>query len=397
MDRGTYLRMPPHCPASPDIAEIFLYIITFFPANVTPPLIQQIGGLSVVCPDRALKMMLQYITSRPQQIHVNEMQREFMANATNFVRAKKTLPFLQVLHTIASVDEAFAANYRDHINQMYMTLINDSDSEVVQFILRVVAGGSKTELLDSLPLAKLLMSRTTNNAAMSVCLKYINQLKFDQQIVRGLLSNAQTTKTATYVLMEACKRQEVSILIAQMSPIWVCIALPTIRMTMKLLLRVMMNPTSRRVIAACPRLGNGLTLALDDAKARTSVATILSLLPMDANFVQNLSTSGFLDKYYRLILSANDPGMLSQGFSITELFARATYVVEYLMLLPMLKRLFPVQGWQKFVVSLVTTLSIHQPAKQELVSYGFRDMFIPLANDPYFTQYVNIYLRNVSQ
>ena len=93
-------------------------------------------------------------------------------------------------------------------------------------------------------LAGSLMHVETNQLAMAVCSKRYKTLACDRGLVRALLSNGQNSKTATYILMAGCERQDIAATLADLGNLWIHLKLPSFRMTAKLLMRVLIPSVS---------------------------------------------------------------------------------------------------------------------------------------------------------
>jgi hypothetical protein len=277
-------------------------------------------------------------------------------------------------------------------------VIDAGDSAATLRVLDLIlADPDLAKTLDALKLAELLMRPDAHVKALFACEKYFTDVTFTTEIVTSLLCNGQSAKVATRILIKAAIAESVAAILASVLHLWVHVPLPTWKWTKKLLVKMLAFPAARGAVVASTGSAELLTelVTSGDVKLWKSALEIITLLPSSALFVAQCASCGFLEGMYKVAITKQEPSLMSDVFRLTEAFARVAYVPQYLVLLPVIRSLLAIAGWQGYAVSLLATLSMHKEARADLTKGNFGPTVAQFRGDAKLGKYAECYLKNV--
>jgi hypothetical protein len=381
-----------------DLGIVLLHLFSYHPNNVTPAIIASVGSIANVAATDVLTLLNLYVTADPKPAHLALAYRALFDHGEDLARNGLGSQFITNLQTYFEKDEGLAAGHKKATISLFRKVLKSGDSAATSAILKAVAAiPSLASLLKKADMGGLLMDSTFCSAAIDLCARYPSSLKYDSAIVKALLCNAQRSEDASRVLIAACAAEKVAVFTAELGPLWIAARLPRLVDTVRLVRAVLAFPSSSEKILSLSQLQQLLRdiSVSGDPTLVAEVATIVKSLPHSPEFIGACSSSNFLEQYYRVVVDQKDPVVLAGAIGVTELLARAAFLEQFLIILPLLKHLLGNKSWRGLAVSLLATLSVHERARGSLVKNGFPQVVGPLAADPRLAPYVTCFLSYV--
>lgn len=394
-DKDMHESLPLTGVAVNEIATVLLYLFTYHTARFSEELLTKILGLTQFIPLQVLRFMNIYVTTRPVLPHVRLMQKSILANADFFIGIGYAMAVAQIIYTFCLFDKDFKEKFALEIAQVFEHCLATERVDCCAYILKILVEEPwEVNNLTNI-LAGSLMHVETNQLAMAVCSKRYKTLACDRGLARALLSNGQNSKTATYILMAGCERQDIAVMLADLGNLWLHLRLPSFRMTAKLLMRVLAFPETREIVAKSANLFSLLLQIVADAKGIEAIPAITNQLPIDETFVNQASTTGFLQAYYRRVFTIQKPQMMGVCLKITERFVHFAFLNEYCLLFDWMRQLLKDENRRGTVVSLLYTLSKNPQAKQKLFEYRFHEYLLQYQNEPNLSACITRCIQNI--
>jgi hypothetical protein len=381
-----------------DLGVVLLRLFSYYPHSVTSATIENVGSIAHVAPNDLLKLLNLYITADPKPPHLALAYRLLFDHADALARNGMAAQFITQLQTYFATDEHFNVRHKKATISLFKKILRSGDSAKAGLILRAIAAAPRlASLLKRVDMSELLMDSAMCDIAIDLCAKYASCVKYDSAVVKALLCNAQRSGEATRALIAACASEKVAVVTAELGALWVTARLPHLADTAKLLRAILIFPSASERVAALPEfqtLLHNLSLSGDPALV-AEIAPIVRALPLLPEFITACSSSNFLEQYYRVVTGQANSLLLSSAIGLTEFLARTAFLRQFLMLLPTLKYLLGDAAWRGLAVSLLATLSVHEPARAALAKHAFPPAVEPLNADPRLAPYVKCFLSYV--
>ncbi|OHT04010.1 TKL family protein kinase [Tritrichomonas foetus] len=378
-----------------DVSDLYLFLFSYYPTNITLEILSGIQRWASEMPIQYLRLMNLYTCAQPQLPFFFAAISSLVQNCAHLINAGYAIPFLQLMYTITQATDMLQNN-REEFRNVINLIFKLNDIKCIHYSLTMMCADTNLAfVLTADQLATYLMTPSINLVAMSLTARLM-ELVPTTSLIQSLLCNAQEHKIAAFTLLRLCQDPITAIYVATQANSWINVKLPTMKMTAKLVFMIMQFEDVQRTLIQTPRLFDFILSLLDipNPKYCCSIISIFKKLPISAQHVTFLSNSGFLEKFYSKSLNTNSSDILAQCLSLTDMLGRIAFAPEYLSLLPAIQGLLNDQGWFTYAISVLTTLSIHQEAKNDL--RAFVDTISIYKDDPNIGQYANIFLSNLS-
>jgi hypothetical protein len=377
-------------------ASVFLHLFTVQPEVIDKRILNELCSLAPQMPVDLLNLINKYVTYEPSLKHVDVAFQALFDNANDFLTCEFFIGKLQIYFLNNSY---FQREFKNQLAELFQKVLQSNQPAPTKdaVFTAIMSLPTLSSMCSSINLESLLMDPMWYRRAIEICSKYHASIPFNIDLIRALLCNAQAYYPAIQVLICTCESETVAVLTANLIGIWISARLPTLNDTVKLLLTVVRFPAAAQIVVGdsqLPKLFLDL-IASDDQWAVRAILVIVKRIPVNADFVQKCGHSSFLDQYYRMAVSKQDPVLLANAFAFTEIVARVAFAGQYLLLVPTLTRLLAFESWRGLAVSLLATLSIHGEAKEMLCKYQILALIAPLQSDQALGPYVSCLLKHI--
>jgi hypothetical protein len=395
-----HTKLPMHLDRKKELCELLLYVFTLGPRAVTAMMLAQIGEWVPIVPEEVLRLFNGYLSFKPALGHSRVAFETLCDKCAVFICCGRTNQYLRVLYTVISANPQFKVTYAEVISRTMREILARGDPECIDFTLTFLCSEpSLLDVFESAPFETFTATPSILNKALLLLDSCGDALRIPESSLRSLLVIGRENKAATYVLMSLCEKERNAANIAGIFPDWSNATLPTLGMTVKLLMVVLRHETCRGIVLS--RGDRLLTLLCamvksGQVKLVIAIGAIIRKVGLRPEFIENCDRFGFFRDYYRFVCERLDPALVCDATVLTDLMARTKFSVQFLEMLPILARMINVQGWTTCVVSLVATLSSYREAAQALKELKFDQLMEPFRNDPKLEQYVAYLAWNLS-
>lgn len=180
-------------------------------------------------------------------------------------------------------------------------------------------------------ISRHIRRRPLQAATLSLLMRYppAPETRHMDEILLSLLSVAQTDEKATLLLMGLAMDGTNALTLLQ-NPQWMSRGLPKTLDTMRLFCIILLHPELREVIVQTPETIDFFRSLLSSNSVGMcgAICTMLRRLPLTADFVMQLSESGFLGSYFSAVLDNEERDVLLSALRLLDTISRVKYVRE---------------------------------------------------------------------
>jgi hypothetical protein len=175
----------------------------------------------------------------------------------------------------------------------------------------------------------------------------------------------------------------VAVKLAEISSQWVNYPMPTIEHTVQILLVILCHQRSRPYFLYSPGTQQFLVniLATRRGDLIDAVGAIQMALLVGPDLIRKMRECNFLRQYIDAACALNSAKSMVQCLDLVKRLAKLAYDDDFLLLLPLLKNfLHPTAGWQDPSISILATLSRHEPVRREIAHQGIAELVNAIAS-----------------
>jgi hypothetical protein len=380
-----------------ELSVVLLHLFSYHPECISAEIIAAVGEIALAIPSESLNLFNLYLTYEKQLPHRELVYDNVLKHAESYIFLSLSFNLVSYLRGYQNQDPQFLQSRADAVHTVFSQALDIGDDRAQEFLLNLILANPEfASIVSPKSLSRLLMDSALHQKALEICSKH--PLLFDADVIAALLANAQRNELATRTLIVRCAVEEdVSAVTAALGPMWVGVKLPTLKDTLELTLTLLIYQSAREILAHCENISL-LFIALSDSglpEFRTAIVKILRVLPFKSDFVSNCDRYGFLEKYYRKALLTPESFCWVEVLLVTTLFARAGMSVQYLLLLPTLKKMVGNKVWRLRAVSVLATLSTHRDMRAHLADEGLMESMSKFKDDPQLALYASHFLDYV--
>jgi serine/threonine protein kinase len=384
--------------ASPDLGLLLIHIFSYQPEAVHEDLLCKVGQLIKVMPRDVLKLYNLYVTYDQPLPFRDRVYDSIFSRAEEFMQDGASCQFVQQLDRYFTTDESFRSQYGDRVFEVFRMALSIADVDAKELLIEsAIRDDRYMVLFQGLKMDLFLMDRSLYRVTLELFNKYT--IPFDKPVIIALLCNGQTIEGATQILVRRCRDEVVAVATAELIDRWVTAPLPTWGQTVQLILAVLEFNSATEIVVNSTKLPM-LLLELGRSGQDDLIVMIRQIckkLPISEAFVDRCGQSGFLTEYYRFALTSRNAVVLAEAFGLTEILARIKFSDDYLLLVPILKKLIEIDAWRVFAVALLATLSIYDEARPLLTQEKIADLIKPFHDDENLSKYVACFMKHVAK
>jgi hypothetical protein len=398
LKQQVHMRLPLHASCQSDVFTVFLHIASVKPQMLSTAILEQISNAVPSLPDKALRLFSAYLCTVPEPPYLLNTWQALIRRSEFYLQSQLRIPYLQLLYTALKVQPTLKAAYLDHVRAIFRSILEAGESNAADLVLSIVyQDGAYSELFKAVKLEALLKNSETLEKGLVLIYRYHEEMVMTPNTVKLLTSVATTSKPAGYLLLWICENEAIALVFARGIVNWIGQNLPTLRMTVKLLILVARLPSHAQVVIECTRIAElfGRVVEAADQKVLPMIGRIVKLLPIDTTFVRHCDS--FLEQYYGIVLATyrDAPALVQDAMMLTEWLARVAFSPFFLALLPIVKVAIETPGWTAASVSLITTLSAHASAREQLAP--FTETIKSHAYEPQLASHVAFFVKNMQK
>jgi serine/threonine protein kinase len=394
-----HTRLPLHADCRKELLSLFLHIFTINPASLSTKMIEYVSDNAKTYPTEVLRLFNIYLSFIPELPFIKNTFALLLNLDYIYLRSNFTTLFFRVIHSAICCQPRLKTTFLDKINSLLITIFEDERREISRLVLQILFIDNTFEnILQRISFEKLIREPETRESGLMILYRYQERMQITVEILQLLISVAKTSKPTVYVLMQFCENEQIALKMARIGEQWIGENLPTVRMTIKLMMMVVRFQEPHRQLIAD---GGGLAGLFErvvecrDEKVVTVIGRILRLLPVGASFVKKCG--GFLQKYYAFVINKYRelPALTQDAMMLTGMLARVGFSEYFLMLLPVLKVALMTPGWAGVAMPVLAVLSGHVEPRKRIEDDGFGDVIQSLESDDKMVEYVGYYMKNM--
>jgi hypothetical protein len=399
VDRGLHLQIPIIKEAvCPKFCHLMLSLFSYRPDALTAEMISAISEIAVAIPGDSLTLFNLYVTFETRLPHIDLVYGAILRHSQSYIFLGFSAQLVRNLRAYQLTDPKFSAKFSNSVHLVFREALEMGDDQCKTILLNLVLKSPDfLPILSPVSMTRCLMDRDHYAQALDLCAKY--PIPLDSDVITALLSNAQTVELASRTLIMRCGvQEEIAILTAGLAPMWVNAQLPTLKVTVDLMTTLLQFQRCRDILSGCDNLSLLFIRMIDSgiSEFTTDIVRIVRQLTIRPEFVASCDRSGFLELYYRLALSRTETLMWIEVVALTDIFARAAYSPQYLVLIPPLRLMVPNLAWRAHAVSLLATLSLHAPVREALAEDGLPETIARFVDDKELGPYATCFLKCLS-
>jgi hypothetical protein len=365
---------------------------------MTIAVIDRIADGVQVNPMKALRLYHVYFSATPEPPDLSRAFDQLLRQEVFFLQSKFAEQFLHLIVMAFTTRTILQAQYLDKICSLFRTILESGNGKLVEMVLGIMyADPSFDKLLKNVRFEELLENPETMGNGLILIYRYHERMRITTTLLQLLLSVAKTSKVSAYLLMQMCDNPQIGLTLAKRMDDWAGIDLPTVRMTVKLMLAIARWPANRQVIAECESLPKMLTrvVKVADPKVLPILGKIVQSLPIGPMFVKDCNT--FFEEYFPLVVAKyrESQAFIVDALTLTDSVSRVGFSTHYLTVLPVLEVAIKTPGWAQIVVPVIANLSRHEPIRKNLLDAGFKTLMLGLASDFKLAEYVHFFTKNM--
>jgi hypothetical protein len=362
-------------------------------------MITAIMDCAAVYTEKVLRLLNIYINVTPELPYAAHAFGMLVGHDYVFLAHECAPQYIRVVHSAISHHRRLKVSELEKVSSMFRAILEKGTPDVQDIVLAILYTDVAFEkLIANVPFGSLLRDPIREHTGLIILYRYHERMRITVELLQLLVSCSKTSKATAYVLLQLCEKEQIALSLARMVDQWIGENLPTLRMTMKILLMIARFPSPHRQMIASSE-GFPLLLARiasnGDPKILPRIGRIVALFSLGPSFVRECSA--FFEKYYDLVLAQyrESPALVQDAMNLTEMLAGVAFSPHYLKLLPLLAIAFQTAGWGHIAVGLALTLSAHPDARPGLIENGLVPLVKAYAADPQLTHYVVRFLHNM--
>jgi serine/threonine protein kinase len=363
------------------IFHILVAVFSQAPTAVHKSVFDSLQGLIRIRPLHVLKLVNIYTCLHPPLPLFWSAADILILKAESFQGPDVLEQYLRLVFTLSRLVDVFRTGRFKYLVTILLRAIStspDSCRKLAFDILSALLSKSCPEpiKIDTGIFVHSLKDSRYTFSALSV-LARLPQQQPTYELVLALLTIARQGELASLLLCQYCEIEMVAVKLAEISSQWISYPLPTIEHTVQLLLVIMCHQRARPYFMYSPGIQQFLAsiLATRRADLIDAVGTIQMAFPLGPDLIQKMRESQFLRQYMDAAYSLNNAQSMMQCLDLVKMVAKVAYEDDFMLLLPLLKNfLHPTAGWHEPSISLLATLSRHEPIRREIIRQGITEL-----------------------
>lgn len=387
INHGFHTQLPYHdAQFIPYVSHVLSAIIDQRIEVFTADILQPLMSYSSSHTQEVLHLLSKYSLKASIHIHARQVIHVFFSSSNDYSQNSFINGFVQIIYQLYGSCQWFKTDYLSiiskTISQAFILSNISAMKSIYSFALQY------KELMNVLPLETVV-----NHLSIPEMVPYslpflakLTTLPSSKRLVSSLFSISKANPMVPLILCRIAETPHGASIIVEHAKWMDC----DVKSMFPVFLMAFSHKHLRGVLSDNPSIPSFLyqVISLNMSDFNSSFSTVIRRMNLNSEFINQLSTSGFLRKFYEYSLNENEPDAQSGCVLLTDALARIAYVKDYSVIIPRIPKMLRSSQnlmLQTLTLSLVlfTHADLRQYFKNNEILQTVKDINVPTQYQQY--------------